>query len=67
LGIPTFWEPDLEKSLKNALTLDLRATVQKDVIKSADAVNVIVGTPMDVHLNPDEVHLGTEIRYAPFG
>ena len=67
MGIPTFWEPDLEKSLKNALTLDLRATVQKDVIKSADAVIVIVGTPMDVHLYPDEVLLGTEIRYAPFG
>ena len=52
-GIPPFWEPDLEKSLMEALTLDLRATVQKDVIKSADAVIVIVGTPMDVHLNPD--------------
>ncbi len=53
LGIPPFWEPELDKSLKEALALGLRATVQREVIKSADAVIVIVGTPMDVHLNPD--------------
>jgi UDP-N-acetyl-D-mannosaminuronic acid dehydrogenase len=53
LGIPPFWEPGLDKSLKEALSLGLRASVQKEVIKSADAVIVIVGTPMDIHLNPD--------------
>lgn len=52
-GQAPFWEPQLDLALKLALTKDFSATIDQQCLKYADVVIVIVGTPMDVHLNPD--------------
>jgi UDP-N-acetyl-D-mannosaminuronic acid dehydrogenase len=52
-GVPPFWEPELEELLKQALSSGFRATTDVACISTADCVIVIVGTPIDVHLNPD--------------
>ncbi len=52
-GIPPFWEPGLEDSLIRALDKDFRADYLPGSINEADVVVVIVGTPIDIHLNPD--------------
>ena len=52
-GIPPFWEPDLDSSLKAAISNGFRATTEFLSVSSAEYVVVIVGTPIDVHLNPD--------------
>ncbi len=52
-GIAPFWEPLLEDALSIALEKRFNATLESACIKNADAVIVIVGTPLDVHLNPD--------------
>jgi len=48
-----FWEPSLDEALSSALNKGFRATPDVSCISSAEIVIVIVGTPLDVHLNPD--------------
>jgi len=52
-GKAPFWEPGLEAALSNALDTGFKAELNSNSIMSADAVIVIVGTPIDIHLNPD--------------
>ena len=52
-GVAPFWEPSLEDALSVALQRGFRATLESTCIKTADIVIVIVGTPLDMHLNPD--------------
>ena len=52
-GIPPFWEPDLDDALTKALSLGFEAQNNAESISTAEIVIVIVGTPIDVHLNPD--------------
>ena len=44
-GIPPFFEPGLEKTLKNGLKKKLRISDDFSVIKNADMIFVTVGTP----------------------
>jgi len=53
LGIAPFWEPSLEQSLADALKLNFKATTHDSSIADAVVVVVVVGTPIDNHLNPD--------------
>jgi UDP-N-acetyl-D-mannosaminuronic acid dehydrogenase len=52
-GKAPFWEPGLDSALTAALDKGFKAELNSNSIRSADAVIVIVGTPIDVHLNPD--------------
>ena len=52
-GAAPFWEPLLDDALSIALKKGFKATLESACIKNADMVIVIVGTPLDVHLNPD--------------
>jgi UDP-N-acetyl-D-mannosaminuronic acid dehydrogenase len=52
-GKAPFWEPSLDEALSRALNKGFRATLDASCIRSAEIVIVIVGTPLDVHLNPD--------------
>ena len=52
-GKAPFWEPSLDDELSKALQKGFRATVESSCIKNAELVIVIVGTPLDIHLNPD--------------
>jgi UDP-N-acetyl-D-mannosaminuronic acid dehydrogenase len=52
-GFSPFWEPDLERLLLLALKNDFRATADVNSIATAEVVIIVVGTPIDVHLNPD--------------
>ena len=53
LGRAPFWEPGLSDSLNVALNLGFIATTDAKSVASAEVVIVIVGTPIDLHLNPD--------------
>jgi UDP-N-acetyl-D-mannosaminuronic acid dehydrogenase len=52
-GAAPFWEPLLDDALSIALEKGFKATLESACIKNANMVIVIVGTPLDVHLNPD--------------
>jgi UDP-N-acetyl-D-mannosaminuronic acid dehydrogenase len=52
-GSPPFLEEGLELSLKSALKNGFRATTNPAVIKSAEVVIMIIGTPLDENLDPD--------------
>jgi UDP-N-acetyl-D-mannosaminuronic acid dehydrogenase len=52
-GVAPFWEPDLDSSLEVAISKGFRATTDVLSVSPAECVIVIVGTPIDVHLNPD--------------
>lgn len=52
-GTAPFWEPSLDDGLLSALQKGFTATLESGSIDSADVVIVIVGTPLDIHLNPD--------------
>jgi UDP-N-acetyl-D-mannosaminuronic acid dehydrogenase len=52
-GSAPFWEPGLESALKTALISNFKATTLASAIADAELVIVIVGTPIDMHLNPD--------------
>ena len=52
-GISPFWEPDLDDALSVALTNGFEAQTDPGSVASSDIVIVIVGTPIDIHLNPD--------------
>ena len=51
--IPPFHEPGLKKALETALASNFVASTDPNTVKSSDYVIVIVGTPIDVHLNPN--------------
>lgn len=53
LGNPPFWEPQLDDSLREALKMGFRADFEPSSILDSEIVIVIVGTPIDIHLNPD--------------
>ena len=52
-GICPFLEPNLEDELISALKRGFYATTDPASIIESDFVIVIVGTPLDIHLNPD--------------
>lgn len=52
-GLPPFWEPNLDTALVNALARGFVANTNPESVANAEAVIIIVGTPIDVHLNPD--------------
>ena len=52
-GKSPFWEPALDDGLSTALQMGFTATLDSECIESAEIVIVIVGTPLDIHLNPD--------------
>lgn len=52
-GIAPFYEPGLNEALANSLRNGFSASSESSVLESAEIVIVIVGTPLDVHLNPD--------------
>lgn len=51
--IPPFHEPGLKKALEGALATNFVASTDPNTVKFSEFVIVIVGTPIDVHLNPD--------------
>lgn len=57
-----FWEPGLDNLIeKNAGDL-LLATTNPETILDSDIVILIVGTPLDVHLNPDPNAVVTAVK-----
>ena len=53
-GTPPFEEPGLTESLREVLSLDnLTATTESSVVKAAETIIVIIGTPVDEHQNPE--------------
>jgi UDP-N-acetyl-D-mannosaminuronic acid dehydrogenase len=50
---PPFWEPGLASALENAVSKGFKASTSVQSVAEADVVIIIVGTPLDVHLNPD--------------
>jgi UDP-N-acetyl-D-mannosaminuronic acid dehydrogenase len=52
-SIPPFWEPGLDEALRLALANGFKADLRAESIKQGEVIIVIVGTPIDVHLNPD--------------
>lgn len=52
-GNAPFFEPGLDVALAEVVGRSFRATTEASVIAEAEIVIMIVGTPLDVHLNPD--------------
>jgi UDP-N-acetyl-D-mannosaminuronic acid dehydrogenase len=52
-GIPPFFEVNLQEGLESVLGGKFSASTDPHVISQADCLIMIVGTPLDVHLNPD--------------
>jgi UDP-N-acetyl-D-mannosaminuronic acid dehydrogenase len=52
-GSAPFWEPGLNELLLQAVKSDFTATTDPKSVSDAEIVVVIVGTPIDLHLNPD--------------
>lgn len=52
-GVAPFWEPNLEDEMRQVLAGSFTASSDSSCLSSADIVVVVVGTPLDVHLNPD--------------
>lgn len=52
-GLPPFFEKNLEDTLLGVLGKSFSASVNPESILDNDILIVIVGTPLDVHLNPD--------------
>ena len=52
-GHAPFWEPGLNELLLLAVNSDFKATTDPKSVSDAEIVVVIVGTPIDLHLNPD--------------
>ena len=48
-----FWEPELDSALEQAVAGGFRASNDVNSIKDSDIVIVVIGTPIDIHLNPD--------------
>lgn len=52
-GIIPFYEENMEEMLKKSLKENtLNLSLKPDIIKESEAVIIIVGTPVDEHLNP---------------
>jgi UDP-N-acetyl-D-mannosaminuronic acid dehydrogenase len=52
-GDTPFFEEDLKETLQTVLGNNFSASLDPVAISSADVLIMIVGTPLDVHLNPD--------------
>jgi UDP-N-acetyl-D-mannosaminuronic acid dehydrogenase len=53
-GIMPFWEPGAEKLLQGSIEAEkLVATTDPSVTGETDSLIVVIGTPVDEHLNPD--------------
>ena len=53
-GVVPFLEPHAEPMLKKALAAGrIRATTDASVVGTAENIIVVIGTPVDEHLNPD--------------
>lgn len=52
-AVAPFWEPGLDSTLKTVISGGFSATTDVLSVSFAECVIVIVGTPIDVHLNPD--------------
>lgn len=53
-GRMPFWEPGAEELLKkNLANGNLKAFTEPDCIEKSSSVVVVIGTPVDEHLNPD--------------
>lgn len=52
-SIPLFYEPGLSESLEKVRRTNFVASIDSNEILNAEIVIVIVGTPIDIHLNPD--------------
>jgi len=52
-GKAPFWEPGLDDALIKARSSDFTASLDPKVIEAASIVIVVVGTPVDSHLNPN--------------
>lgn len=61
-GKAPFWEPGLDALLKINSGQNLFATTNPNVIAESEIVVLIVGTPLDVHLNPDPNAVVTAIK-----
>ena len=53
MGEAPFWEPGLDAALESAVSRGFRAESDAKSIFNSEIVIVVVGTPMDIHLNPD--------------
>ena len=57
-GIPPFLEPEIPELLARQLNLgNFRATLDPAVIKDANIVVVVIGTPVDEHSNPSPLEV----------
>lgn len=66
-GHAPFWEPQLTQAIGSALEQGFGASLDPHCLKHADVVIVIVGTPIDNHLNPDPNAVVKSIEdIAPF-
>ncbi|WP_122816992.1 nucleotide sugar dehydrogenase [Nocardioides pantholopis] len=64
-GQMPFQEPSATEVLERVLAADrLSATTDASVIADADAVVVVIGTPVDEHLNPDPHTVARALRDA---
>lgn len=64
-GIVPFLEPGAEPKLQDALAKDLlTASTDPSVVASAEHVIVVIGTPVDEHLNPDPNAIPTALADA---
>jgi len=52
-GKAPFWEPGLDDALIEARSKSFAASLDPEVIEAASIVIVVIGTPIDSHLNPD--------------
>jgi UDP-N-acetyl-D-mannosaminuronic acid dehydrogenase len=61
-GIAPFWEPGLNELLLQAVDTGFKATTEANSVSEAEIVVVIVGTPLDLHLNPDPNAVVSAVR-----
>lgn len=61
-GETPFYEQDLKETLISVLGRSFSATIDPTCISQADILIMIVGTPLDVHLNPDPNAVVQSIR-----
>jgi UDP-N-acetyl-D-mannosaminuronic acid dehydrogenase len=52
-AVAPFWEPELTTALTAALSNGFKASLEVRSVAKANVVIVVVGTPIDIHLNPD--------------
>ncbi|MCA1830684.1 MAG: nucleotide sugar dehydrogenase, partial [Actinobacteria bacterium] len=52
-GTMPFWEPGADEVLPRVLGTNLIASADPSIVAEAETVIVVIGTPVDEHLNPD--------------